>query len=165
MSKFRAAFALLLVLTGQALAQTYPNKPIRVIVPYPAGGVVDVIARSVGERMTQTLGQTSVIENRVGAAGAIGTELVARAAPDGYTLVVASPSHTTNISLISKLPWHPLTSFAPVAMVGVIPSVILVHPSMQAKTLAEFVAHAKANPGKINYASAGAGNERYPNPI
>ncbi len=141
-----------------ALAQTYPSKPIRVVVPYPAGGGLDVIARSVGERMAQTIGQPSVIENKVGAAGSIGTELVARAAPDGYTLLLASPSHTTNISLISKLPWHPLTSFAPVAMVGVIPSVILVHPSVPAKTLQEFVAYAKSKPGQINYASAGAGS-------
>ena len=141
-----------------ALAQTYPSKPIRVVVPYPAGGVVDVIARSVGERMAQTIGQPSVIENKVGAAGSIGTEAVARSAPDGYTLVVASPSHTTNISLYSKLPWHPLTSFAPVAMVGVIPNVILVHPSVPAKTLQEFVAYAKSKPGQINYASAGAGS-------
>ena len=86
-----------------AAAQTFPTKPIKIIVPYPPGGVVDVIARSVGEQMTKSVGQPSVIENRVGAAGAIGTELVARAAPDGYTLVVASPSRTTNISLYSKL--------------------------------------------------------------
>jgi len=141
-----------------AAAQTFPTKPIRVIVPYPPGGVVDVIARSVGERMTQTIGQPSVFENRVGAAGAIGTEVVARAAPDGYTLVVASPSHTTNISLYSKLNWHPLTSFAPVALVGVIPNVILVHPSVPAKSLAEFIAYARSRPGTINYASAGAGS-------
>jgi tripartite-type tricarboxylate transporter receptor subunit TctC len=150
--------ALLLAAATSAFPQAYPAKPIRVIVPYPPGGVVDVIARSIGERMTQTIGQPSVIENRVGAASIIGTELVARAAPDGYTLVVASPAHTTNISLKSKLTWHPITSFAPVAMVGVIPNAILVHPSMPAKTLAEFISHAKANPGKINYASAGAGS-------
>ncbi len=153
-----AATLLLAAASATALAQGYPSKPIRVIVPYPPGGVVDVIARSVGERMTASLGQPSVIENRVGAAGAIGTELVARTAPDGYTLVVASPAHTTSISLNPKLSWHPINSFAPVAMVGVIPNAILVHPSMPAKTLAEFINHVKANPGKINYASAGAGS-------
>ncbi len=153
-----AATLLLAAASATALAQGYPSKPIRVIVPYPPGGVVDVIARSVGERMSQTIGQPSVIENRVGAAGAIGTELVARTAPDGYTLVVASPAHTTSISLNPKLSWHPINSFAPVAMVGVIPNAILVHPSMPAKTLAEFINHVKANPGKINYASAGAGS-------
>ncbi len=153
-----AATLLLAAAGAAAQAQGYPSKPIRVVVPYPAGGVVDVIARSVGERMAQTIGQPSVVENKVGAAGSIGTEAVARSAPDGYTLVVASPSHTVNISLYSKLPWHPLKSFAPVAMVGVIPNVILVHPSVPAKTLAEFIAYAKARPGQINYASAGAGS-------
>ena len=152
-----ACSALLAAAASVVQAQGFPSKPIRVIVPYTAGGVVDVIARSVGERMAQTTGQPSVIENRVGAVGSIGTEVVARAAPDGYTLVLASSSHTTNISLYSKLPWHPVTSFAPVAMVGVIPNVILVHPSVPAKTLAEFVAYAKSRPGQINYASAGAG--------
>ena len=153
-----ACAALFAVITCAAQAQGYPSKPIRVVVPYPAGGVVDVIARSVGERMAQTIGQPSVVENKVGAAGSIGTEAVARSAPDGYTLVLASPSHTVNISLYSKLPWHPLKSFAPVAMVGVIPNVILVHPSVPAKTLAEFIAYAKSRPGQINYASAGAGS-------
>jgi len=153
-----AAALSLAAASAATLAQAYPSKPIRVVVPYPAGGVVDVIARSVGERMAQAIGQPSVIENKVGAAGSIGTEFVARAAPDGYTLVVASPSHTTNLSLNSKLPWHPITSFAPVAMVGVIPNVILVHPSVPAKTLAEFIAFAKTKPGQINYASAGAGS-------
>ena len=153
-----ACASVLLAVAAAAHAQPFPSKPIRIIAPYPPGGVVDVIARSVGERMTATLGQPSVIENRVGAASAIGTELVARAAPDGYTLVVASPAHTTNISLNPKLSWHPIKSFAPVAMVGVIPNAILVHPSMPAKTLAEFINHVKANPGKINYASAGAGS-------
>jgi tripartite-type tricarboxylate transporter receptor subunit TctC len=159
MNPFRLACAFLLsALACNATAQPYPSKPIKVIVPYSAGGVVDVIARAVGDRMSQTMGQPSVIENRVGAAGGIGTEAVARSAPDGYTVVVASPSHTTNISLYSKLSWHPLTSFAPVAMVGVIPNVILVHPSVPAKTLAEFVAYAKERPGKLNFASAGAGS-------
>lgn len=159
MQRFRFVLAsLALALAGQVSAQPFPSKPIKVIVPYSAGGVVDVIARSVGDRMSQSMGQPSVIENRVGAAGGVGTEVVARSAPDGYTLVVASPSHTVNISLYSKLSWHPLTSFAPVAMVGVIPNVILVHPSIPSKTLAEFVAYAKARPGKLNFASAGAGS-------
>ena len=158
--ELRATLAALPIVffAATAQAQSFPAKPIRIIVPYPAGGVVDVIARAVADRMSQTLGQPSVIENRVGAAGSIGTETVARAAPDGYTLVLASPSHTVNISLYSKLSWHPLTSFAPVAMVGVIPNVILVNPAVPAKTLAEFVAYAKARPGKLNYASAGAGS-------
>lgn len=159
MHRFRFAVALLLLAcAGTASSQAFPSKPIKVIVPYPAGGVVDVIARVVGERMAQTTGQPNVIENRVGAAGSIGTEAVARSAADGYTLLVASPSHTVNISLYAKLAWHPVGSFAPVAMVGVIPNVILVHPSVPARTLAEFVAYAKTRPGQLNYASAGAGS-------
>ena len=153
-----ATCALAVAFCANAFAQAYPSKPIKVVVPYSAGGVVDLIARAVGDRMSQAIGQPSVIENRIGAAGAIGTEAVARSAPDGYTLIVASPSHTVNISLYSKLSWHPLTSFAPVAMVGVIPNVILVHPSVPVKSLTEFVAYAKARPGKLNFASAGAGS-------
>lgn len=147
-----------LLAANLAHAQAYPSKPIKVVVPYPPGGVVDVIARSIGEHMSRSMGQPSVIDNRVGAAGSIGTEAVARAPADGYTLLVASPSHTVNISLYANLPWHPLKSFAPIGMVGVIPNVLLVHPSVPAKTLAEFVAYAKTKPGQINYASAGAGS-------
>ena len=140
-----------------AQAQPYPSKPIRIVVPYPAGGVVDVVARSIGEQLSKNIGQPVVVENRVGAASSIGTELVARSPADGYTLILASPAHTANISLYPKLSWHPLKSFAPVVMVGVIPNVIVVHPSVPARTLQEFVAFAKARPGQLNYASAGQG--------
>ncbi len=143
---------------GNALAQSFPSKPIRVVVPYSAGGVVDVIARLIGDRMSQNIGQPVIVENRTGAASNIGTELVARAPADGYTLVLASPAHTVNISLYPNLRWHPVKSFAPVVMVGVIPSVIVVHPSVPVKSLAEFVAYAKARPGQLNYGSAGAGS-------
>lgn len=159
MHRFRFVVAVVVLASAAvAQAQSYPSKPIKVVVPYTAGGVVDVIARAVGDRMAQTTGQPNVIENRVGAAGSIGTEAVARSAADGYTLLLASPSHTVNISLYAKLAWHPINSFAPVAMVGVIPNVVLVHPSVPARTLAEFVAYAKARPGQLNYASAGAGS-------
>jgi tripartite-type tricarboxylate transporter receptor subunit TctC len=136
----------------------YPNRPLRVVVPFPAGGVVDIIARTLGDKMAASLGQPMVVENRVGAVGSIGTAAVAQAAPDGYTLLVASPSHTVNVSLYPKLTWHPLRNFAPIAMVGEIPNVILVHPSVPAKTLAEFVAYAKARPGALNFATAGSGS-------
>ncbi|MCC6776477.1 MAG: tripartite tricarboxylate transporter substrate binding protein [Hyphomicrobiales bacterium] len=147
-----------LLLCQGVAAQGFPSKPIKVVVPYPPGGVVDVIARLVGERMSQNVGQAVVVENRTGAASNIGTEAVARSAPDGYTLVLASPAHTVNISLYPKLGWHPLKSFEPVVMVGVIPSVIVVHPSVAARSLAEIVALAKARPGQLNYASAGPGS-------
>ena len=152
-------FLLLAVLAcGAAFAQPFPSKPIKVVVPYPPGGVVDVIARAIGERMSQNVGQPIVVENRTGAAGNIGTDAVARSAADGYTLVLASPSHTVNISLYSNLSWHPIQSFSPVVMVGVIPSVIVLHPSVPAGSLPEFIAYAKARPGKLNYGSAGAGS-------
>ena len=143
--------------SAPALAQPFPSKPIRIVVPYPAGGVVDVIGRSIGEQMSKSLGQPVVVENKVGAASNIGTEFVARSQADGYTLVLASPAHTANISLYPKLSWHPLKSFAPVVMVGVIPNVVVVHPSVPAKTLQEFVAYARSRPGQLNYASAGQG--------
>jgi tripartite-type tricarboxylate transporter receptor subunit TctC len=154
----RIAWIVGLLFSGTLFAQPFPAKPLRVVVPYPAGGVVDVIARTLGEQMSKTMGQPTVVENRVGAASNIGTEFVAKSPPDGYTLLVASPAHTVNISLYSNLAWHPVKSFAPVVMVGVIPSVIVVHPSVPVKSLAEFIAYAKARPGQLNYASAGAGS-------
>ena len=154
----RISLACLALLPALVCAQPLPSKPIKVVVPYPAAGVVDVIARSVGERLSQSVGQPVVVENRTGAASNIGTEAAARAPADGYTLVVASPAHSVNISLYPKLSWHPIKSFAPVAMVGVIPNVIVVHPSVPVKTLKEFVAYAKSKPGQLNYASAGQGS-------
>jgi tripartite-type tricarboxylate transporter receptor subunit TctC len=160
MPEFRVAavLACLALAAGAAQAQPFPSKPVRVVVPYSAGGVVDVIARAIGERLSQAMGQPMVVENRVGAASNIGTEAVAKSPADGYTLVLASPAHTANLSLYPKLAWHPTRSFEPVVMVGVIPSVVVVHPSVPAQSLREFVAHAKANPGKLNYGSAGAGS-------
>lgn len=150
--------ALLLLACAAAQAQPFPSKPLKVVVPYPAGGVVDVIARAIGEPLSQALGQPVVVENRTGAASNIGTEAVARAPADGHTLVLASPAHTVNVSLYPRLSWHPIKSFAPVAMVGVIPNVIVVHPSVPVKSLQELVAYAKARPGQLNYASAGSGS-------
>ena len=148
---------ILAMAVSPAAAQPFPSKPIKFVVPYPPGGVVDIIARAIGDRMTQNVGQPVVVENRAGAASNIGTEAVARSAPDGYTLIVASPAHTVNISLYPKLSFHPLKSFAPVIMVGVIPNVIVVHPSVPVNTLQAFISYAKRQPGKLNYASAGPG--------
>ena len=153
-----AGLAFACLAAGGAMAQAFPSKPIKVVVPYPAGGVVDIIGRAVGEQMSKNLGQPVVVENRVGAASNIGTEAVAKSPADGYTLVLASPAHTVNISLYPKLTWHPTRSFAPVIMVGVIPNVVVVHPSVPAQSMAEFVAYAKARPGQLNIGSAGAGS-------
>lgn len=152
-----AAAALALACAG-VQAQPFPTKPVKIVVPYPAGGVVDVIARAIGEPLAKSLEQPVVVENRVGAASNIGTEAVARSPADGYTLLLASPAHTVNISLYPKLSWHPIKSFAPVAMVGVIPNVIVVHPSVKAGSLQELIAYAKSRPGQLNYASAGSGS-------
>lgn len=147
-------FILALLLPAQELhAQPFPSKPIKVVVPYPPGGVVDIIARVVGEHMSQRTNQPVIVENRPGAGTIIGTEAVARAPADGHTLVLASPAHTINISLYPELSWHPLQSFAPVVMVGMIPNVILVDASVPARTLADFVAYAKSRPGQLNYVS------------
>jgi tripartite-type tricarboxylate transporter receptor subunit TctC len=135
-----------------ATAQSYPNRPIKLIVPFPAGGPPDVIARVLADAMSARLGQTVVVENRVGAGATIGTRSVAIAEPDGYTLLFAS---TTSLSiapaLFKSVDYDPVKSFAPVASVSVGPMVVVVHPSVPAKTIPELVAHAKANPGKLNY--------------
>lgn len=148
----------LALVSAVAAAQSWPQRPLRVVVPFPAGGIVDIIARALGEPMARSLGQPWVVENLTGASGSIGTDAVARAPADGHTLLLASPSHTTNPSLVRSLPWHPLRSFAPVTMVGSIPNLILVHPVLPVKSVRELVALAKRRPGELNYASAGPGS-------
>lgn len=148
--------AALMLATG-ALAQSFPSRMITVVVPYPAGGTADVVARIIIERVRESLGQPIVVENRTGAAGVIGTTLVSRAPADGYTLLMASQSHTANPSLYRNISWDPVKSFAPIALVGVIPNVLAVHKSSPFNTLQEFVAYAKARPGKLNYSSGGVG--------
>src|SRR5262245_16111285 len=146
-----AALGFGLVVGDGAKAQSYPTRPIKLIVPFPAGGPPDVIARVVGDALTARLGQTIVVENRPGAGTTIGTRSVAIAEPDGYTLLYAS---TTSLSiapsLFKSVEYDPVRSFVPVAGVSVGPMVVVVHPSVPAWTVAELVAHAKANPGKLN---------------
>ncbi len=143
---------------AQTLASTnagaYPNRPIRMVIAFPPGGSNDLIARFIGVRLTAKFGQQIVYDYRGGASGVIGTEIVARAAPDGYTLLFASTSHTMN-EVIRKVPYDTLGSFAPVAMFGRGPNMLVANPSLPAKTLPELIALAKASPGKINYASTG----------
>jgi tripartite-type tricarboxylate transporter receptor subunit TctC len=139
---------------GQA---DYPNKPIRMIVPFPPGGVTDIVARTVSVKLSAELGQPIVVENRAGASGAIGAELGARAAPDGYTLVMGNIS-TLGINPITfaKLGYDPVTSFDPISLVAVQPLLITVHPGVAAKNLAELVQLAKSQPGQLNYGTAGS---------
>jgi tripartite-type tricarboxylate transporter receptor subunit TctC len=141
---------------GAALAQSYPDKPVRIINTFPAGGSGDAVIRVVFEKVSAALGQPFIQETRTGAGGSIGTEVVAKAPPDGYTLVLGTAStFGTNSATMSKLPYDAVRDFTPVVMIATTPYLLLVHPSVPASNVREFVAHAKANPGKLNYGSFG----------
>ena len=148
------------VATTGAFAQgSYPERAVRIIVPFPAGGPADVLARIVGDGLSQSLGKPFVVENKAGAGGNIGMEQGARAAPDGYTLTLAPVGNLTVAPVLySKLPYDPAKDFAPISVLAVVPNVLIVHPSVPAKTVAELVALAKAKPGSLNYASPGNGS-------
>jgi tripartite-type tricarboxylate transporter receptor subunit TctC len=149
--------ALALALAQPAAAQGYPTQPIRLIAPFPPGGSVDITARFIAEPLGSQLGTRIVIENRSGASGNIGMELAARAAPDGYTVVLNTIPLVTNQSLFEKVTWDPIKDFAPIGMVATSPHVLVVHPKVAANTVAELVRLARASPGKLSYASAGVG--------
>jgi len=143
---------------GAAQAQTYPDRPIRLIAPFPAGGLADVLARAVGDEIARTLGQPVIVENRAGAGGNIGAEAVARSAPDGYTLLMTSAGIlTANQFLYAKMAFDPEKDFVPVSNVADMPMLVVVNPNVPAKTLAELVALARAHPGKLNFGSPGIG--------
>jgi tripartite-type tricarboxylate transporter receptor subunit TctC len=142
---------------GQACAQAYPSKTVRIIVPFAAGGPADLYARILGEKLQASLGQSFVIDDRPGGGSIIGTDAAAKSAPDGYTLLMMSNTHTVNESLIPDKPFQLMRDFVPVAPVNYSDLVMVVHPSVPASTLAEFVALAKAKPGTLNYASSGPG--------
>jgi tripartite-type tricarboxylate transporter receptor subunit TctC len=138
--------------------QTYPNRPIRFILPFATGGGTDIAARLFGQKLGEAVGQQVVIDNRAGAGGIIGTELAARAAPDGYTLMMGGVNHSVIPSLHKKLPYDAVRDFAPVSMLIEYPHLLLVHPTMPAKSVKELIALVKARPGHFNYASGGAGS-------
>jgi tripartite-type tricarboxylate transporter receptor subunit TctC len=144
-----------------ARADTYPSRPVHLIVFYAAGGGNDIIARLMGQWLSQRLGQSFVIENRPGGGGNLGTEYVVRAAPDGYTLLLSSTANTVNASLYNNLDFNFIRDIAPVASISYEPNIMVVNPSVPAKTIPEFIAYAKANPGKINYGSAGIGSSQH----
>ncbi len=152
-------FALLLAfIGGAACAQNFPVKPVRIVIGFPPGGATDVSARAVAQKLTESFGQQVIVDNRPGAASNIGAELVARAAPDGYTLFMGSVSTSINPSLYSKLGYDALKDFAAVTQIANTPFLLVVHPSMPARNVKELVAFAKARPGQINYATAGTGS-------
>ena len=141
-----------------AQTPSYPTKPIRLVVPFPAGGATDILARAVAQKLTEAWGQAVVVDNRPGAGGNIGSELVAKAAPDGYTLEMGTVgTHAINASLYAKMPYDHVKDFAPVILVAGVPNVLVVNPSVPANSVQELVAYAKANPGKLNFASSGSG--------
>ena len=155
-----AAFCAAAILNvAGASAQVWPAKPIRLMVPFPPGGSTDIVSRIVAQKLAERLGQPIVIENRGGGGGTIGTAVVARAAPDGYNLTVASTStHVVAPGVYAKLEYDPVKDFAPIGLMAVSPYLLVVNPALPAKTLKELVALAKAQPGKLNYASAGIGS-------
>jgi len=138
-------------------AQDYPVRPVRVIVPFAAGGGADVVGRTLAQKLAESFNQQVIVDNRPGAAGNIGTEAVARAAPDGYTLLVAGPNHTSNVHLFRRIPFDPVKDFEPISQLTSAQYILVVHPSLPARSVKELIALARARPGQINYGSAGNG--------
>ena len=136
----------------------YPSRPVRIIVPFPPGGAADTLARIYGQRMSEDWGKPVVVENRPGAGGIIGTEALAKSAPDGYSLIVVTVGHAVNASLMAKLPYDTATDFAPVALLATLPSLVVVNPALPVKDVKDLIALAKAKPGSVTYASSGTGS-------
>lgn len=155
----RTATLLLLSLAGtMALAQDYPTKPIRLVVPFPPGGPTDIVARPLAQFLSEALKQQVIVDNRGGAGGGIGAELVAKAVPDGYTLLMATVgTHAINATLYKTLGYDPIKDFTPIALVAAAPVALVVHPSVPVSSVAELIARAKSNPGSMNYGTAGNG--------
>jgi tripartite-type tricarboxylate transporter receptor subunit TctC len=143
---------------ASAQAPAYPTKPVRIVVPFAAGGTTDILARALAQKLTEAMGQTFIVDNRPGAGGNIGAELVAKSAPDGYTLLMGTVgTHAINASLYKNMSYDHVKDFSPVVLVAGVPNVMEVNPSVPVQTVAEFIAYAKANPGKVNMASSGNG--------
>lgn len=151
----------LLAASGAVYAQAYPNKPVRIIVPFPPGGANDIATRTLNIRLPALLGQNLIIDNRPGAGGNIGAELTAKAPPDGYTLLMANNSLITNASLYRKLPYDPFRDFIPIAMTATSPNMVVSHPQLPVRTVKELVALAKGKPGQLTYASPGPGTSSH----
>jgi len=155
------ATALASVVYATAGAQPYPSRPIRVVVPFAPGGAVDLVARTLAPRLNEALGQPVVVDNRGGAGGTVGTDIVAKARPDGHTLLVASMGVAVNAVLYPKLPYDTLKDIAPVTTLGEQPNIVVVHPSVSAKSVGELVALARSKPGQVSYASGGVGSNTH----
>jgi tripartite-type tricarboxylate transporter receptor subunit TctC len=154
---FSACLSVTALSVSCAHAQDYPSRPVKWVVGYPAGGATDILARLIGQRLSERLGQQFIIENKPGAGNNVGTEAVVNADPDGYTVLLVNPANGINASLYAKLSFNFIRDIAPVAGIARVPNVMIVPPDFPAKTVAEFIAYAKANPGKVNMASSGNG--------
>jgi tripartite-type tricarboxylate transporter receptor subunit TctC len=164
MREFVAAIGAVLLIIGSMAshAQTYPTKPVRMVVPFPPGGTTDILGRVAAQKLSEALGQQVIVDNRPGAGGNIGTELVAKSPPDGYTLLTDPGSTLTiNPSLFARLPFDPLKDFAPVTILAAVPNLLVVHPSLPVRSVKELIALARAKPGQLNYASSGAGQSTH----
>jgi len=153
----RTLLALVLLAAGTAAAQQYPARPIRLIVPFAPGGGTDITARAIAQKLTESWGQTVVADNRPGANGTIGVDITAKSAPDGYTITMISSSHAVNVGLMPKLPYDLMKDLTPITQATSQPYVMVIHPSVPAKTVKEFIAYAKSKPGGVNYGSSGTG--------
>ena len=151
------AIVLSMLVTGAAFAQTYPSKSIRMIMPFPPGGPTDIVGRLVAAKVAEQIGQSVVADSRPGASGNVGLEIASKAPPDGYTIVLSSPVIALSPLLYGKLNYDPWKDLAPIALVGAVRNVFVIHPSVPAKTLKEFIQIARKNPGKLNYGSGGIG--------
>jgi len=143
--------------TGQAASQAFPTRPVRVIVPFPPAGAVDILGRVVGQKLSEKWKQGVLIENRPGGGTVLGTDIVAKAPADGYTLLLAVTSHTINATLVDKLPFDPIKDFAPIVLAATGLTILVAHPSVPAHSVPELIAYARANPGKLNFGSPGSG--------
>ena len=147
---------------GSASAEVYPNRPVRIVVPYSPGGTTDILARALAQKLAEALGQQVVVDNRPGAAGMIGADLVAKAAPDGYTVLMASVAEVAiNQSLYGKMTYDPVRDLAPVTLAGVTPLILVIHPSIPASSVEELLAHTKAKPGQFTFGSPGNGSVQH----
>ncbi|MFM9968292.1 MAG: Bug family tripartite tricarboxylate transporter substrate binding protein [Burkholderiales bacterium] len=162
MTSDRTMLLILLLTPLAALGQTYPTKPVRVVVPFAAGGLVDTVSRAIGNRLGEVIGQPVVIDNRGGGGGTIGAEIVAKAAPDGYTLgLTGGPPHGVYSLFIKNVPFDTLRDFSPIVIFGNAPQVLVVHPSFPAASVKELVEYARANPGKLSYGTSGIGSPHH----
>jgi tripartite-type tricarboxylate transporter receptor subunit TctC len=157
----QASILAISIFGGAAMAQAWPSKTISLVVPFPAGGTTDVLARAVGAELSKSLGQPVIVESKPGAGATLGADYVAKAKPDGYTLLMGAVHHTIATSVYQKLPYSFQKDFAPVTTVALVPNILVVNPAIPAKTVAELVSYAKANPGKLNFGSNGNGTAQH----